>query len=121
MQSVSLESSLSFPGLAVVAAISLAGLLLVHGTAFAAVAQQVQSGTVANTANGIQVVNIAGSRPGEVVSDLRDPPATATGRSPRLLRGRIPIACANPCTTIEFERRDRRRGPRRRSTSSGTW
>jgi hypothetical protein len=103
MQSVSFESSLSFPGLAAVAAISLAGLLLVHGTAFAAVAQQVQSGTVANAANGVQVVNIAAVDPAksflifEARSNSNRPVASS-------VRGRIPIACANPCATIEFER-----------------
>ena len=90
------------PRLAAVA-LSLAGVLLVPGTAFAAVAQQVQSGTVTNAANGIQVVNIAGVDPAKsfLIFETRH-----AGNRPvaALLRGRIPIACANPCTTIEFER-----------------
>ena len=62
-----------------------------------------QSGTVANAANGIQVVNISGIDPAksflifETRHNINRPVASA-------LRGRIPIACANPCTTIEFER-----------------
>ena len=91
------------PRLAAVAAVSLAGLLLVHGTAFAAVAQQVQSGTVANAANGVQIVNISAIDPAksflifEARSNSNRPVASS-------VRGRIPIACANPCATIEFER-----------------
>ncbi len=90
------------PRLAAVA-LSLAGLWLAPGTAFAAVAQQVQSGTVVNTANGIQVVNIAGVDPAKsfLIFETRH---TANRPVAALLRGRMPIACANPCTTIEFER-----------------
>ena len=91
------------PRLAALGALGLAALLLGRGTALAAVAQQVQSGTAVNTANGIQVINISGIDPSksflifETRHNFNRPVASA-------LRGRLPIACANPCTTIEFER-----------------
>ena len=91
------------PRLAAVGALGLAAVLLGSGTALAAVASQVQSGTVANAANGTQVVNISGIDPAKsfLIFETRH-----AGNRPvaSLLRGRIPIACANPCTTIEFVR-----------------
>ena len=89
--------------LALLSALGLAALLLGRGTALAAVAQQVQSGTATHTTAGILVINISGIDPAksflifETRHNFNRPVASA-------LRGRIPIACANPCTTIEFER-----------------
>ncbi len=88
---------------ALLSVLALAALLLGRGTALAAVAQQVQSGTATHTTAGILVVNISGIDPAksflifETRHNFNRPVASA-------LRGRIPIACANPCTTIEFER-----------------
>ena len=73
-----------------------------HG-ADAATAQKVQSGTVVNAANGIQSVAISGVDPAKsfLIFETRSNSNRPVGSE---VRGRIPIACANPCTTIEFER-----------------
>ena len=69
----------------------------------AATAQMVQSGTVANAANGTQTVTISGVDPAAsfLIFNTRH---NSNRPVASLIRGRIPTACANPCTTIEFVR-----------------
>jgi hypothetical protein len=86
-----------------VSAVLCAGMLLAPTTAHAAVVQQVQSGTAVNSANGTQTINISGVDPSKsfLIFETRHASNRPVGAQ---LRGRIPVACANPCTTIEFVR-----------------
>ena len=104
----------TFVRLAAVGALGLAAVLLGPATAHASVAERVQSGTVTNTANGtctpaagarscVQIVTITGVDPAKsfLIFESRH---NSNRPVASLVRGRIPTACANPCTTIEFVR-----------------
>ena len=84
--------------LLLVAAVSLAPRMA-HG----AVVKEVQSGTAVSSANGIVSVTIRGVDPSKsfLIFTTRSNTNTPQGS---VVRGRIPTACSNPCTTIEFER-----------------
>src|SRR5436853_6092168 len=86
-------------------------LLLLAGVAWtlsvqgaqAAAVQSVQSGTTTSTANGIKSVTITGVDPTKSFLIFQAASSSATPES-SLVRGRLPTACSNPCTQIEFER-----------------
>jgi hypothetical protein len=78
-------------------------LLMSAHTAHAAIAESVQSGTATSTGNGIVTVTTTTSfDPSKtfLIFQTRSS-AVVPGVG---IRGRIPIACANPCSTLEFER-----------------
>ena len=81
------------------------GLVLVSSArnVYAATAEQVQSGTATNAAAGVQTITISGIDPATsaLFFETRHNSNRPVGS---VLRGRIPTSCANPCTTIEFER-----------------